>query len=151
MNIRAKTDERMRAFEETCKRLGLKVTHQRMEIFQAVASTEEHPDALFVYRRVKKRIPAISLDTVYRNLKLLAEHGLISILGMSRENLRFDGNMAPHHHFSCMKCGRISDFVSEKVAGLEFPSEAKAFGTPLSLHVEVKGICVACQKKIKRK
>lgn len=148
---RAKIDERMRAFEETCERLGLKVTHQRMEIFRAVASTEEHPDARDVYRRVKKRIPTISLDTVYRNLKLLAENGLISILGMSQESLRFDGNMGPHHHFACVKCGRICDFVSEKIAGLEAPSEAKAFGTPLSLHVEVKGICLACQEDRNRK
>jgi len=122
-----------------------------MEIFRAVVSTEEHPDALVVYRQVKKRIPTISLDTVYRNLKLLAEHGLISILGMSQENVRFDGNIQPHHHFTCVKCGKISDFVSERIAGLEAPSEARAFGTPLSLHVEVKGICLACQEGKKRR
>jgi Fur family transcriptional regulator, peroxide stress response regulator len=141
----------MDAFLEACRRRGVKITHQRMEVYRVVASTEEHPDAITVHRRVKKRIPTISLDTVYRNLKLLAEHGLISIVGMSQENLRFDGNMGPHHHFTCVTCGRISDFVSEHIAGLEAPSEAKAFGKPLSLHVEVKGICVACQKNQKRK
>lgn len=148
---RAKTGERMRAFAAACERLGLKITHQRAEIFRTVVSTEEHPDVLFVYRRLKKRIPTISLDTVYRNLKLLAEHRLISIVGMSQENLRFDGNMGPHHHFTCVKCGLISDFVSESIADLEAPSEAKAFGTPLSLHVEVKGICAACQEGAKAK
>lgn len=147
---REEINERMNAFAAACERLGLKVTHQRSEIFRIVISTEGHPDVLSVFRLVKKRIPSISLDTVYRNLNLLAEHGLISILGMSRENLRFDGNMESHHHFSCVKCGRIGDFVSEKVAALEFPSEAEALGTPLSLHVEVKGICAACQKKVKR-
>jgi len=148
---RGKIGERMRAFAVACERLGLKNTHQRAEIFRIVVSTEEHPDVLSIFRRVKKRIPTISLDTVYRNLKLLAEHGLISILGMSQENLRFDGNVGPHHHFTCVKCGMISDFVSENIASLEAPLEAKAFGTPLSLHVEVKGICVACQKNKKRK
>jgi len=143
-------ERRMNAFGEACERLGIKVTHQRMEIYRTVASTEEHPDAVSVHRRVKKRIPTISLDTVYRNLKLLAEHGLISIVGMSQESLRFDGNMRPHHHFVCLKCGMIRDFSSGLVSGLAMPDEAKAFGNPLSLHLEVKGICTACQRGVKR-
>jgi len=143
-------DKRMKAFNEACERLEIKVTHQRMEIFRVVISTEEHPDAVTVHRRVKKRIPTISLDTVYRNLKLLAEHGLISIVGMSQESLRFDGNMRPHHHFACVKCGMIRDFSSGAIDGLAMPDEAKAFGTPLSLHFEVTGICTACQRGVKR-
>lgn len=148
---RANIDERMHAFDVACERLGLKVTHQRVEIFRVVASTDEHPDVLTIFHRVRKRIPTISLDTVYRNLKLLAEQGVISILGMSQENVRFDGNLGPHHHFVCVKCGMITDFVSEKIAGLEAPSEVQALGTPISLHVEVKGICLACREGKKRR
>jgi Fur family peroxide stress response transcriptional regulator len=144
-------EKQMHAFGEACARLGIKVTHQRMEIFRVVVSTEEHPEVVSVHRRVKKRIPTISLDTVYRNLKLLAEHGLISIVGMSQESLRFDGNMRPHHHFSCMKCGMIRDFSSEGAGYPEIPDAAKAFGAPLSLHLEVKGICTACQRSVQRK
>ena len=139
-------EKRMDAFLEACRRRGVKVTHQRMEIYRVVASTEEHPDAITVHRRVKKRIPMISLDTVYRNLKLLAEYGLISIVGMSQESLRFDANMRPHHHFLCLKCGLIRDFTSERMGALEMPAEAKAFGNPLTLHLEVKGICAGCRK-----
>ncbi|MCX5757867.1 MAG: transcriptional repressor [Candidatus Hydrogenedentes bacterium] len=58
---RAKIDERMRTFAVACERLALKITHQRAEIFRIVVSMEEHPDVLSVYRRVKKRIPTISL------------------------------------------------------------------------------------------
>lgn len=147
---REKLNERMQEFTASCERLGLKITHQRTEIFRIVISTENHPDALYVYNRVKKRIPTISIDTVYRNLKLLAGHGLISILGLSHENLRFDGNAQTHHHFTCVECGKICDFVSEKAAGFVVPPEAQALGKPLSFHVEVKGICVACQEKPKR-
>lgn len=144
-------EERMQGFMEACARLGLKVTHQRMEVFRAVVSSTEHPDVLTVYRRVKRKIPTISLDTVYRNLKLLAEHGLLSIMGMSQENLRFDGNMQSHHHFTCVRCGMIGDFVSSRIDALDAPPEARELGSPLSLHVEVKGICSRCQEKAKKK
>ena len=141
----------MQGFMEACERLGLKITHQRMEVFRAVVSSTEHPDVLTVYRRVKRKIPTISLDTVYRNLKLLAEHGLLAIMGMSQENLRFDGNMESHHHFTCVRCGMIGDFVSARIDAMEAPAEAKQLGAPISLHVEVKGICTRCREKANRK
>jgi Fur family peroxide stress response transcriptional regulator len=143
-------NERMIAFEAACERLEIKLTHQRMEIFREVIATEEHPDAVTVHRRVRKRIPTISLDTVYRNLKLLADHGLIAVVGMSQESLRFDGNMEPHHHFSCVKCGRIQDFYSSQLDHLVMPEEARSFGDFVSLHLEVKGICRACRKGTKK-
>ena len=150
INDREMIEKQMQGFAQACERLGLKATHQRMAIFRVVISTEEHPDASTVYLRVKKRIPTISLDTVYRNLKLLAEHGLISIVGLSQESLRFDANMHPHHHFACVKCGMIRDFSSDAMDNLTMPAKVKAFGVRLSLHLEVKGICTACQRGIKR-
>ena len=62
----------------------MKLTHQRMEIFREVARTADHPDAQTVYERVRKRVPAVSLDTVYRNLWLLSDLGLLSTLGPPR-------------------------------------------------------------------
>ena len=138
-------ETRMRAFMEACACRGVKITHQRLEIYRELASTEEHPDADTIYRGVRSRIPTISRDTVYRNLKMLAEHGLISIVGMSHERLRFDANMGLHHHFVCVRCGLIRDFRSESLGRIEFPQEAVAFGEPLSLNVEVKGVCGTCQ------
>lgn len=142
---------RLQEFQETCKRMGLKVTHQRLEIFKAVVVTDEHPDAVTVHKRVKKKIPTISLDTVYRNLNTLAERGVLEIVGTSREHLRFDANLCQHHHFICVECGAIKDFTSEVLTGLSIPEEAKAFGMPLSLQVEVKGVCADCRKRAVRK
>ncbi|OQB99614.1 MAG: Transcriptional regulator PerR [Candidatus Hydrogenedentes bacterium ADurb.Bin101] len=141
----------MDAFARECRDRGLKVTYQRMEIFRVAVSTDEHPDAVTVHKRVKKRIPTISLDTVYRNLKLLAAHGLLAVVGTSGEHLRFDANRGPHHHFTCVRCGMIRDFTSEVLAALPLPREAQDLGVPLSQHLEVKGICVACEKKEQRK
>ena len=137
----------MDGFRSACEKLGLKVTHQRMEIFRAVASSAEHPDAETVHRAVRKSMPTISLDTVYRNLKLLASNGIISVVGMSDERARFDAKMDPHHHFVCIRCGTILDFKSNGLAALDMPAEAAVFGTPLSLQLEVKGVCRACSEK----
>lgn len=136
---------RVDAFRKACETRGVKVTHQRLEIYRELMATEEHPDADQIHRRLRERMPTISRDTVYRNLKLLAEHDLISIVGMSHERLRFDGNMGRHHHFVCTKCGMIRDFYSRDLADTDFPAEAAAFGEPLSLHLEVKGVCARCR------
>ena len=61
-------EQRMERFEEVCRNSGMKLTHQRMEIFREVAQTGDHPDAEKVYQGVRKRMPTISLDTVYRTL-----------------------------------------------------------------------------------
>lgn len=131
-------------FIALCGEKGLKATHQRIEIYRALITTTEHPDANDIYQRVRQVIPTVSLDTVYRNLRLLAEHGLISIVGMSQERLRFDANMAPHHHFVCARCGCIRDFSEPRFDALEAPATARAYGEVLGLHVEIKGICSRC-------
>lgn len=148
---REDVDARVHAFRECCVERNVKVTHQRLEIYRVLASSEEHPDAETIQGRVRKRIPTISPDTVYRNLKLLAEHGLVSIVGMSHERLRFDANMASHHHFVCLKCGKIRDFYSRRLDGLKTPEEACVFGEAVSVHVEVKGVCNGCRDKAARR
>ena len=142
-------ETRMKTFKDACIRLGVKVTHQRLEIYRELVLSEEHPDADMIHRRVRQRIPTISRDTVYRNLKMFSEHGLISIVGMSHERLRFDANMEAHHHFICIRCGLIRDFCSEHLESMEFPKEAEAFGKPVSLHLEVKGVCATCRPRAK--
>jgi len=142
-------NNRVETLRQACIERGVKVTHQRLEIYRALALSEEHPHAEMIYRRVRKRIPTISRDTVYRNLKMLSEEGLISIVGMSHERLRFDANMDAHHHFVCIGCGLIRDFCSESLGRMEFPKEAEAFGKPVSLHLEVKGVCAKCKTHTK--
>jgi Fur family peroxide stress response transcriptional regulator len=142
---------RMAAFREACTERGVKVTHQRLEIYRQLASTEEHPDADTIHRRVREHIPTISRDTVYRNLKTLAHNGLLSTVGMSHERLRFDANMGLHHHFVCVRCGLIRDFRSQHLENIECPEEAEAFGEPVSLHLEVKGVCTKCRSRVQHR
>ncbi len=147
MPSNAQQDPFIARFRAACEAKGLKVTHQRLEIYRVLAESDDHPDAEIVYQQVRERIPTVSLDTVYRNLKLLAEHGIISFVGISRERVRFDAKRDPHHHFVCIQCGSIRDFESNRIDAYEPPKEAHAFGTPVSVQLEVKGICSRCQKQ----
>jgi Fe2+ or Zn2+ uptake regulation protein len=77
----AKTEARVAGFLAACREHGIKATHQRIEIVRELASTEDHPDAESIYERVQERIPTISLDTVYRTLRLLEDNDIISRVG----------------------------------------------------------------------
>lgn len=137
--------EQMSRLKDGLKQSGLKLTHQRLEIFREVAKSGIHPDAETIFNGVRKRVSTISLDTVYRTLWLLLDLGLVTSLGASRERVRFDANLKPHHHFVCVRCGLIRDFCSQHLQSIECPEEAEAFGEPVSLRLEVKGVCTNCR------
>jgi len=143
-------ERRMRGFSEVCRSSGVKATHQRTEIYRELARTKEHPDAETIYARVRKRISAISLDTVYRTLRLLEEKRIISRVGSLGERTRFDANTDRHHHFICKQCGYIGDFYNEKLNDVPIPNDVVAMGTVTSVHVELRGICKTCQGKRSR-
>jgi len=96
---------------------------------------------------VRKRIPAISLDTVYRTLRLFEKKGLISRVGSLGERARFDADTDRHHHFVCTECGFIGDIYSDEWNAFRPPSDVRTMGTVNSIHVEVRGLCNACQRK----
>ena len=147
MEIRKEeVEQRMVRFERVIRDKGIKLTHQRMEIFREVAQTGDHPDADMVYQRVRERLPTISLDTVYRTLWLLNDLGLVVTLGPSRNPTRFDANLSSHHHFVCNRCGHTRDFYNEEFDALSLPAEADSLGRIESSHVEVRGLCNECLK-----
>jgi len=137
---------RMKRFEDVLKRSGVKLTHQRIEIYRELARTTEHPDAETIYTRVRRRIPTISLDTVYRTLRLLEEKAVISRAGLLSQRTRFDANTDQHHHFACTKCGLIRDICSD-LKGIPTPKEVEEIGKVDTVHVELRGVCEACRRK----
>lgn len=139
-------NQRLEKFQSALREAGLRATPQRLEIFRIVASSEEHPGAEEILKKLHKRHPMVSLDTVYRTLWMLADLGLIRTVDPRREHIRFDANLSHHHHFTCLRCGGIRDFESPKLDEIPIPGEARVHGQPVSLHVEVRGICNACLK-----
>jgi Fur family peroxide stress response transcriptional regulator len=144
------TERRVAQFKTTAKSNGVKLTPQRLEIFREIASSLEHPDAETVHRAVHARMPTVSLDTVYRTLWMLSDLGLISVLGVRRESVRFDPNPEKHHHFVCIECGLTRDFESGQLHTLRLPQVVKGLGNVLSTHVEVRGVCKFCNGKSKK-
>ncbi|HPA47229.1 MAG TPA: Fur family transcriptional regulator [bacterium] len=139
--------DRIDKFKEGLKKAGVKLTHQRLVIFQEVARSKDHPDAETIWKGVRQRVPTVSLDTVYRTLWLLMDLGLIATLGFPHESVRFDANRSTHHHFVCTKCGKIRDFCSEEFDRLKIPDSVKELGHAEKMHVEVRGLCVHCSNQ----
>ncbi|HKJ92016.1 MAG TPA: transcriptional repressor [Longimicrobiales bacterium] len=137
-------EARLEEFAAAARGAGAKLTHQRLEVFRAVASNGDHPSVEAIYKAVQKAVPTISLDTVYRTLWLLTDLGLLTTLGPRQGVVRFDANLKPHHHFRCIRCGLVRDFESADLNGLEIPESVNGFGRVVSAHVEVRGVCAEC-------
>jgi Fur family peroxide stress response transcriptional regulator len=144
MVSQGKVERRLADFVTACQREGIKATHQRLEILRELAGTEEHPDAETIYARVHDRLPTLSLDTVYRTLRLFEEKGVIARVGAVRDRARFEANTERHHHFVCTACGRICDFYSDDLNEEAARDRASEFGRAESVHVEVRGRCADC-------
>ena len=124
----------------------LRMTRQRRMICRELAKAADHPTADEVYSRVRRRLPRISLGTVYRNLEILSACGTIQKLrGGSR--MRFDAETGPHSHVRCLHCGRVADVATEPAANLEARAE-KASGYEIVGHrLEFVGLCPTCGDK----
>jgi len=144
-------ERRIKRFTEAAKGAGIKLTHQRLEIFREVAGSIDHPNAEAVLKALSPRMPTLSHDTVYRTLWLLHDLGLVSTLGPKRESVRFDANPEPHHHYICVSCGLARDFESTEFNSLNIPKAVNGFGSVDTTHVEVRGICLKCQEKGSKK
>jgi Fur family peroxide stress response transcriptional regulator len=140
-------ERRTERFKETARRAGVKLTHQRLEIFREVAGSVEHPSAEAVHRALLSRMPTLSLDTVYRTLWLLRDLNLIATLGQRREVVRFDANLNQHHHYVCARCGLTRDFESAELNALRIPESVADFGSIDSARVEVMGVCSRCARE----
>lgn len=144
---KAEIERRLGRFAETCRVGGLKVTHQRMEIFRELAGAEDHPDAETIYQNVGRRVPAISRDTVYRTLATLEEQGLVHKAEILASRGRYDANTERHHHFVCTECGKVQDFYSDALDKLPIPTSVASLGHVESTHVQVRGMCADCAKR----
>lgn len=137
-------DAQLQRWLDTTRAAGLKLTHQRLEILSELAGNRTHPDAEALFQAVRRRVPTVSLDTVYRTLWTLHGLGLITTLGPRREGLRFDTNLDHHHHFVCVRCGRVDDVVSDALDAVPVPDAVRALGDAQDVHVEIRGVCHPC-------
>lgn len=101
--------DKLNKFKDKLRSLGMKVTPQRLAIFEVLAKTKRHPDAESVFAEIRKVHPEISHATVYSTLKLFQKKGIIQEIGSWGDIRRFDGNPKPHPHLICIDCNKIED------------------------------------------
>ncbi|MBN1643508.1 MAG: transcriptional repressor [Dehalococcoidales bacterium] len=119
---------------------------QRDAILRVIKNTDSHPGADWVYAEVRKEIPNISLGTVYRNLRLLAQAGEIKELDIPGGANRFDGINTNHHHLVCEKCGRIFDLDKFADISIEAEIQKKTGFQIRRQYLKFVGLCTECQK-----
>ena len=118
---------------------------KRDAILACLRSTTEHPSAEWVYETVRSQIPDVSLATVYRNLSLFKEQGLITSLGTVNGVERFDANTEPHVHFICTGCGRVLDLHGMEVPeALNSAAARESGGRVDSCQLSFTGMCGNC-------
>ena len=134
-----------RSFRELCEDHGLAVTHQRQVLYEVMQTMHGHPSPEEVYAQVKTRIPVISLATVYKNIHLFVEKGVLKEVSMHHGSLRVEVNSHLHHHMVCAHCKTITD-VEEADLGV-LPALKKLPGgfKMERFAIDVIGICANCQ------
>jgi Fur family transcriptional regulator, ferric uptake regulator len=124
-----------------------RMTNQRQVILEEIQKVRTHPTADEIYQMVRRRIPNISLGTVYRNLEILHECGLIKKLELGRSQKRFDGYIDEHYHIRCMQCGKVGDLAMDVSHLLDQASMSGSDFKILDHRLEFLGICAECQLK----
>lgn len=122
----------------------MKFSYQREGILKDVQSRMDHPTANMVYESVRKEQPNISLGTVYRNLNVLVEHGLISKISTGIGPDHFDGHMKPHHHFICNACGDVIDMEYEPELDVVGEASKNFSGSIEAYELQFSGTCAKC-------
>lgn len=128
----------------------LRMTHQREVILEELSKFKGHPTADILYERIKKKLPRISLATVYRNLEILSEAGMIRKLEISGRQKRFDRELEQHSHICCVRCRRVDNIRLDQKQLLLAGSEESRGYIISGFRIEFFGICPECQKKIEQ-
>jgi Fur family transcriptional regulator, ferric uptake regulator len=123
---------------------NMRLTTQRQIILEELGKVTSHPTANEVYDMVRRRLPRIGLGTVYRNLELMADSGIILKLEVGGTQKRFDATTEPHYHIRCTSCGKVDDIAMEFQEHIDKAAEKSSNYVILGHHIEFSGICGSC-------
>ena len=142
-------------FAQYCRSHGLSVTHQRLAIFEALAASREHPSAEQLHKAVQRRIPTLSLATVYKNLEALKAIGAVADVNPLHEQGRYEaalpgtGAGQRHHHLVCVSCKKVRDLHDSELDRLRV-RDPQGFDVR-AVRVQAEGLCPECQARTARR
>ena len=123
-------------------------THQRRIIYETVMSLDGHPSPELIYDAVRKKIPSISLATVYKNLRTFLESGMLREVSLHHGSIRVEPNESEHYHLVCTRCRQIKDLDPEAVQVQALTNKRSLKGFYVTrISVDVLGICALCAAK----
>lgn len=128
---------------------GIAVTPQRLTVLAVLENRRDHPSAEGIFREVRRHLPAISFNTVYKTLEILNQKGLVVKVNPLHEVARYDGHTAPHAHLICRKCLSILDLDWEPARAFP-PEELQGFRVEQQ-YLTLWGLCPTCQGQENRK
>ena len=128
-----------------------RTTRQLEQVFAALQGDHTHPFAHQIYQRVHRKLPRISLATVYRNLHSLVEEGKIRSILLDEQGARFDPETSPHDHFVCERCGRVVDLFLRRARQVDLSPLAKQGYVVTTHNLTVHGTCQVCAARRRTK
>src|SRR5699024_4452032 len=130
---------------ETLKESGVRITPQRHAVLEYLLHSKSHPTADEIYKVLEEKFPNMSVATVYNNLRVLREVGLVRELTYGDESSRFDCNMTEHYHVICTLCDQVVDFHYPPLDEIESVAE-QVTDFDISEHrLEFYGVCQECR------
>lgn len=124
----------------------MKYSRQRELILKTLKENCIHPTAEQLYELIRREEPTVSLATVYRNLNLLAENGMVKKIEGLDGTAHFDHQTFDHYHFICTKCNRVFDIPCDIAHDLAQDVESRTGFRIASYDVSFRGTCKSCQK-----
>lgn len=134
-------------FRNLCHRHGLAATHQRQVIYETVTSLPGHPSPEAIYEAVRKKIPSISLATIYKNIHTFLDSGLLREVSLHYGSLRLETEARPHHHLVCVGCKSIMDLEEDRLGQVQLRHKLPNGFQVQRIAVDILGLCAACSAK----
>ena len=136
-------------FYKVLESKGIRPSVQRSLVYEYVRTHKTHPTVDEIYSELSPSYPTLSRTTVYNTLKLFAQNGLVQVVKIESDELRYDSEMMPHVHFKCSSCGKIYDIFPENHL-FEFNEYCKSHlpdGFKLDeIQTNLWGMCALCEK-----
>jgi Fur family peroxide stress response transcriptional regulator len=137
----------MENFMKQLRDRGIAVTPQRLAVMGSLKNRRDHPTAENIYQEVRRQLPAISFNTVYKTLELLSQNGMVIKVNPLHEVARYDGDTGPHAHLICRQCHLIVDLDCQP-AELPPLSPDKQIGFQVEFtYLTYWGLCAQCQQR----
>lgn len=133
------------------RKKGFKVTPQRLAIYNALCNTKAHPNAEMIFNKLQPYYPTMSLATIYKTVDILKEIGLIQVINVGEDSLRYDATVELHPHIRCTMCGRVDDIMDFDFTPAIKEAEQRSSYDLSGQQFYFYGVCPDCQARSKTK